>query len=139
MAKAVEKLNDILADERICIDRLHRAKSKCLDGGRGDLIDRILASCLEICGILEDTIRRRGGEPTAFPASGRKQFVPEGSLSEILLSIEAMQREIIREINLIVESPVLADVHDALLAIRQFHIDGAHWLSEALGQDEERA
>ncbi|HUJ08420.1 MAG TPA: DUF6306 domain-containing protein [Verrucomicrobiae bacterium] len=135
----ISKLNKVLADELVGMRWLHRAKSQCHDGGQCELLDRILLSCAEICAILEETIRRLGGAPVRSQPKPTEEGPQQVSLRDCLQTTESIQRDIIKEINSIVESPALADVHDALLAIRQFHLDNAHWLTEALGAEEQNA
>lgn len=132
----IAKLNKLLADELACLRLLSQARSKCSNRSQATLLDRMLVSHAQIRAILEETIRNHGGEATRASPKPAEENVRAESLNDCLHSVESIQREIVKEISAIIESPSLADVHDVLVTVRQFHLDGARWLTEALGEDE---
>ena len=131
----IEVLKKVLFDEVACTRLLSQARSKCSVEDSRALLDRIVVSHAEICAILEENIRALGGEAIEPKPKSAEHDIGSQPLNECLLSVEAIQREIIKEINVIVDLPAARRIRDTLLAVRQFHLDNAHWLAAALGQD----
>jgi hypothetical protein len=133
----ISTLNKVLAKELVCMRCLFEAKNKCKDSEQDELLDRVLISLAQIRAILEESLRRLGEmalRPQPKPIRERHH---DQSLDDCLREIESIQLDIVQEISPLIESPALADVHDALFAIRQFHRENVQWLAVALGEKQE--
>jgi hypothetical protein len=138
MSLVVAKLNEMLADERRCIDALRRAEVKCNAVNQRALIQRVINACRLICAELEILIVGLGEQAIDIPRSSVSSQTLEESLTECLKTAESTQHEIIAKINAVMDEPDLKRYGEKLRAIQQFHANNIRWLVEALGIKPQR-